>query len=86
MCGPGERLTKIQANTRPEKLWPEVWSKMGKAAQEREKQEWANEKPELDNARNLRGIYFIDPEDGEYKETHQKRKKSWKQRSTCGFR
>ena len=35
---------------------------------EREKQEWANEKPKPDNARSLRGIYFIDPEDGEYKE------------------
>ena len=35
----------------------------------RQKQEWAIEKPELDNARRLRGIYFIDPEDGECKET-----------------
>ena len=63
----GERLTKIQATTRPENLWPEVWSKMGKAAQKKEKQEWANEKPKLDDARKLGGIYFIDPEDGEYK-------------------
>ena len=47
----GERLTKIQATTRPENLWPEVWSKMGKAAQKKEKQEWANEKPKFDNAR-----------------------------------
>ena len=63
----GWRLTKFQATTRPENLWPEVWSKMGKAAQKREKQEWANEKPKLVNARRLRGIYFIDQEDGEYK-------------------
>ena len=28
----------------------------------------ANEKPKLDNARKLRGVYFIHPEDGEYKE------------------
>ena len=27
------------------------------------------EKPKLDNARKLRGIYFIDPEDAEFKET-----------------
>ena len=46
----GGRLTKIQATTRPENLWPEVWSKMGKAAQKKEKQERANEEPELDNA------------------------------------
>ena len=35
---------------------------------EREKQEWENEKPKLDNARRLRGIYFIDPDDGDYKD------------------
>ena len=67
----GERLAKIHATTVPEKCWPEVWSKMGKTAQKKEKQEWANEKPKLDDARRLRGIYFIDPEDGEYKETIQ---------------
>ena len=60
-----ERLTTIQATTRPENLWPEVWTKMGKAAQKKKKQGWANEKPKLDNARRLRGICFIDPKDGE---------------------
>ena len=29
----------------------------------------SHEKPKLDNARKLRGIYFIDPEDKEFKET-----------------
>ena len=28
-----------------------------------------NEKPKLVSARRLRGIYFIDPDDEEYKET-----------------
>ena len=37
-------------------VWPEVWTKIGKAAQNREKQEWAKEKLKLDNARKLRGI------------------------------
>ena len=46
------------------KSWTEVWTKIGKAAQKREKQEWAK----LNNARRLRGIYFIDPNDEEYKE------------------
>ena len=32
-------------------------------------QKWSHEKPQLDNARKLRGIYFIDPEDKEFKET-----------------
>ena len=33
----GERLTKIQATTRPENLLPEVWSKMGKSSSEDKK-------------------------------------------------
>ena len=71
----GARITKIQATTRPEHVWPEVWTKIGKAAQKREKQEWANEKPKLDNARRLRGICFIDPDDDDYKDTIKKREK-----------
>ena len=35
----------------------------------KEKHKWSNEQPKLDNARRLRGIYFIDPEDKELKET-----------------
>ena len=42
---------------------------MGKNAKLKEKQKWSLEKPHLDNARKLRGIYFIDPEDKEFKET-----------------
>ena len=33
------------------------------------KQKWSDEKFHLANARKLRGIYFIDPEDTEFKET-----------------
>ena len=42
---------------------------IGKKCQAEEKHKWAIEKPKLDNARRLRGIYFIDPEDKEFKET-----------------
>ena len=42
---------------------------MGKNAKLMEKQKWSNEKLHLENARKLRGIYFIDPEDKEFKET-----------------
>ena len=42
---------------------------MGKHAKLKEKQKWAEEKIHLDNARKLRGIYFIDPENTEFKET-----------------
>ena len=37
-------------------------------AQNREKQEWTREKPKLDNARKLKGIYIIDPDDRENSE------------------
>ena len=65
----GERLTKFQTTTRPDHVWSEVWTKIGKAAQNREKQEWKKEQPKLDNARRLRGIYFIDRDDQDHKET-----------------
>ena len=42
---------------------------MGKSAKLKEKQMWSEEKLHLENARKLRGIYFIDPEDTEFKET-----------------
>ena len=64
-----ERLTKRQATFRPDHLWPELWRGMARNAKLREKRKWAIEKPELDNARRLRGTYFIDPEDKEFKET-----------------
>ena len=65
----GERLTRKQLTSRPDHLWPELWKSMGKNAKLKEKQKWAEEKIHLDNARKLRGIYFIDPEDKEFKET-----------------
>ena len=52
----GERLTKRQATSRPDHLWPQLWTKL---AELREKQKWPIEKPKLDNARRLRGINFI---------------------------
>ena len=42
---------------------------MGKNAKLKEKQKRSHEKFHLENARKLRGIYFIDPEDKELKET-----------------
>ena len=50
-------------------MWPELWEKMGKNAKLKVKQKCSHEKLYLDNARKLRGIYFIDPEDKEFKET-----------------
>ena len=65
----GERLTRKQLTSRPDHLWPELCEKMGKHAKLKEKQKWSHEKLHLDNARKLRGIYFIDPEDKEFEET-----------------
>ena len=65
----GERLTRKQLTSRPDHLWPELWKSMGKNAKLKEKQKWSNEKLHLENARKLRGLYFIDPEDTEFKET-----------------
>ena len=42
---------------------------MGKHAKLKEKQKWSHEKFHLENARKMRGIYFIDPEDKDFKET-----------------
>ena len=65
----GWRLTRKQLTFRPEHLWPELWKTVGRNAQLKERQKWSHEKPKLDSARRLRGIYFIDPEDKEFKET-----------------
>ena len=65
----GERLAKRQVTSRPDYLWPELRTTLGRNAKLKEKQKWSNEKPKLDNARRLRGIYFIDPEDKEFTET-----------------
>ena len=65
----GERLTRKQLTSRPDHLWPELWTKLRRNAKLKERQKGSIEKPKLDNARKLRGIYFIDPEDKEFKET-----------------
>ena len=48
---------------------------VGKNAKLKEKQKWSEEKLHLENARKLRGIYFIDPEDKEFKETTKNARK-----------
>ena len=48
---------------------------MSKNAMLRAKQKWTMETPKLDNASRLRRIYFIDPEDKEFKETTRNARK-----------
>ena len=73
----GERLTRKQATSRPDHLWPEIWKTMGKNAQLKERQKWSHEKPQVDNLRKLRGISFIDLEDKEFKETIKNARKKF---------
>ena len=68
ICGPGwdwQRFKQL-----PDRIiyGQKFGRTIGKAAQNREKQEWPKEKPKLDNARKLTGIYFIDPDDKEHSE------------------
>ena len=65
----GERMTRKQLTFRPDYLCPELWTKLGRNAKLKERQKWSHAKPKLDNARRLRGTYFIDPKDKEFKET-----------------
>ena len=64
----GERLTRKRTTSRPDTLWPKVWKDISDASKRKEKQKWAIEKPRLDNARRLCGIYFIDLDDEEFKD------------------
>ena len=77
----GGRLTRKQLTSRPDHLWPELWKSMGKHAKLKEKQKWSNEKLHLENARKLRGIYFIDPEDTDSRRPSRMRVRSWKHQS-----
>ena len=80
----GERLTKKQVTSRPDHLCPELWTKLGRNVKLKERHKWAIEKPRLDIARKLRGIYFIDPEDKEFKETIKNaRKKKGNANASC---
>ena len=64
-----ERLTRKQMTSRPDHLWPDLWIKFGRKAQLKERHKWSDEEPKLDDARRLRGICVLDPEDKEFKGT-----------------
>ena len=61
------RLTRKQTTSRPDSVWPDMWTHMSDAVKKNAKQRWAIEKPKLDNARQLRGIFPIEPNDEELK-------------------
>ena len=51
----------------------DMWKCMSDAAKSKAKQKWAIEKPKLENARQLRGIFFIEPDGEEFTHTMKKR-------------
>ena len=59
----GRRLTRKQTTSRPDNVWPDVWKQMSDAAKSKAKQKWAIKRPKLENARHIRGIFFMEPED-----------------------
>ena len=62
----GRRLTKIQATARPENVWPVVWTKIGKAAQTREKARKGKREAQTRQCSKVESHLFIDPEDGQF--------------------
>ena len=67
----GRRLTGKQTTSRPDEVGPGMWKHMSDAAKKKAKQRWAIQKPKLENARQLRGIFFTEPNDEELKLTMQ---------------
>ena len=65
----GEGPTRKQTTSRPDDVWPDMWTFMTDAPKNEAKRTWAIEKPKLENARQLRGIFFIEPNDEEFKLT-----------------
>ena len=65
----GRETDKKAADIQARLFMARTLDEIGKKCQAEEKHKWASEKPKLDNARRLRGIHFIDPEDKEFKET-----------------
>ena len=73
-----ERLTRKQTTSRVDDVWPDMWKHMSDAAKKKAKQRWAIEKPKLDNARQWRCIFFIKPDDEEFKTIMKTLVESWK--------
>ena len=60
ICGPGE-INEKTADIQARSFMARTLGEMGKNAKLKEKQKWSHEKPHLDIARKLRGIYLIFP-------------------------
>ena len=78
----GERLTRKQADIQARSFMARTLDEIGKKCLSwRTGNSGHIEKPKLDNARKLRGIYFTDPDDNEFKETiRESSQENWKRR------
>ena len=61
-------MVRVETTSRLDNVWSDMWKHMSDASKRKAKQKWAVEKPKLDDARRLRGIYFIDSENKEFKD------------------
>ena len=75
MCGQEKRLTHIQTTSRPDGVWPEVWSNMSRNSQREARKQRGSEKPKLDVARRLRRIYCIASDDQDFDTVIKKAKR-----------
>ena len=69
----GRRLTRKQTTSRPDNVWPDMWKICLMQQGRKQSKKWAIEKPELDNARQLRVIFFIEPDDEDFNLSRKKR-------------
>ena len=53
------RLNQTQVTSRPETIWPEVWSSMSKCPQKKAKQQWDIHEPKTQVARQKRKNHDI---------------------------
>ena len=60
ICGPGRGWQKFKRLRDRIKCGQKYGQISEKQRKDEERQEWANEKPKLENARRMKGIYFID--------------------------
>ena len=58
----------MQATSRPEHIWPDVWSNVLENSRHNEKPHAATEKSKLDKSRKLRGIDYVAPGDMDFQD------------------
>ena len=63
------RLTRKQLTSRPDHLWPELWTKLGRNALLKERQKWSHESQNSTMPENYEEFISFVPEDKEFNQT-----------------